>query len=135
MQAATQSASQSKASLWAGRIISGLVVLFLVFDSMIKLLRLPAAVQGTTQLGYSANVVLPLGVVLLACVVLYVIPRTSVLGAILLTGYLGGATATNVRSQPQWTWFPIVLGVLLWTGIYLRDEWLRCLIPLRSESA
>ena len=112
--------------------MSGLVVVFLFFDSVVKLLKVPAAVEGTVRLGYSPNVIVPLGVVLLVSVVLYVIPRTSVLGAILLTGYLGGATATNVRAQFQWTFFPILLGVLAWGGIYLRDEMLRCLIPVRK---
>jgi hypothetical protein len=132
MQSATQTTPVSKKLLWAGRIISALVVLFLLFDATVKLLKLPVAVEGTTRLGYPASVVFPLGIVLLACVALYVIPRTSVLGAILLTGYLGGATATNVRVQNPWILFPVVLGVLAWAGLFLRDERLRRLIPLRT---
>jgi len=122
----------SNKSLWAGRVISALVVIFLLFDAAVKLLKLPVAMEGTTRLGYPAGVVFPLGIVLLACVALYVIPRTSVLGAILLTGYLGGATATNVRVQNPWILFPVVIGVLVWAGLYLRDDRLRQLIPLRS---
>ena len=122
----------SNKSLWAGRVISALVVIFLLFDAAVKLLKLPVAMEGTTRLGYPAGVVFPLGIVLLACVALYVIPRTSVLGAILLTGYFGGATATNVRVQNPWILFPVVIGVLVWAGLYLRDDRLRQLIPLRS---
>jgi len=130
----SQDGSVSKASIWAGRIISGLVMLFLLFDSAIKVLALPAAVEGTIRVGYPANVVRPIGIVLLTCVVLYVIPRTTILGGILLTGYLGGATATMVRMSDSWFFFPIVVGVLAWLGIFLRDERLRTLIPLRRSA-
>ena len=87
----------SKKTRWAGRVLSALAVLFLLFDSLIKVMKLTPALEGTTQLGYPASVVLPIGIVELVCVVVYTIPRTSVLGAILLTGYLGGAVATHVR--------------------------------------
>lgn len=124
----------SKNALWGGRIASTLPVLFLVFDSVLKLARPAAVIEGTLRLGYPENVIVPLGVVLLVCTILYVIPRTSVLGAILLTGYLGGAVATHVRvgQGPFEPIFPIALGVLLWGGLYLRDVRLRALIPLRS---
>ncbi|HMN27837.1 MAG TPA: DoxX family protein, partial [Caldilineaceae bacterium] len=121
--------------LWAGRIISALAVLFLLFDSVIKLLKLPAAVEGTTQLGYAESVIVPLGLLQLVCLVLYVIPQTSVLGAILLTGYLGGAVATHVRlANPLFSHilFPVYIGLLLWGGLYFLDERLRALIPLRK---
>lgn len=118
--------------LWAGRILSGLVVAFLLFDGSIKILKLPAAVEGTARLGYPAGVLVPLGIVLLACVALYLIPRTSVLGAILLTGYLGGATATQVRLGDPWFVLPVVFGVMAWGGLYLRDARLRALIPTRT---
>jgi hypothetical protein len=134
MPVTAQSNSVSKSSAWAGRIISVLVVLFLLFDSAIKVLKLAAAVDGTVQVGYPASVVRPLGIVLLACVILYVIPRTSILGAILLTGYLGGATATMVRLSNSLFWMPIAVGVLAWLGIFLRDDRLRTLIPLRSST-
>jgi hypothetical protein len=122
-------------SLWAGRIISGLVVLFMLFDSSIKLMKLAPAVEGTARLGYPVTLVLPIGIVLLVCVVLYAIPRTSILGAILQTGYLGGAVASNVRmGYPLFGYvlFPVYIGVLLWLGLFLRDARLRALIPLRS---
>jgi hypothetical protein len=131
MQSDTQAAAVSRTSLWAGRVISALVVLFLLFDAIIKLMRVPAALEGTARLGFSESVVLPLGMVLLACVALYAIPRTSILGAILLTGYLGGAVASNVRvGNPLFGYilFPVYVGVLLWLGLYLRDVRLRILI-------
>jgi hypothetical protein len=135
MHTAIQTAPASKTSLWAGRIISGLVVLFMLFDSGIKLMKLAPAVEGTAKLGYPVSVVLPIGIVLFVCTVLYAIPRTSILGAILLTGYLGGAVASNVRmGNPLFGYvlFPVYVGVLLWLGLFLRDARLRALIPLRS---
>jgi hypothetical protein len=122
----------SKVPLWTGRIISGLIAAFLTFDAVIKIIKIPAAVEGTVKLGYPASVLVPLGLVLLACVALYVIPRTSVLGAILLTGYLGGATATQVRVSDPWFVFPVFLGILIWLGLYLRDVGLHSIVPLRS---
>ncbi len=121
--------------LWAGRIISGLMVAFLLFDSSVKLMRLPGAVEATVRLRYPARLLPSLGITELTCVVLYVIPRTSILGAILLTGYLGGATATQVRLEDPWFFFPIVIAALVWGGLYLRDERLRALIPLRTIQA
>jgi hypothetical protein len=129
--------SASKKMLWTGRIVSALVIVLLLFDAGIKVLRLPAVVKGTVQVGYPVNVVLPIGIVLLVCVILYAIPRTSILGAILLTGYLGGAVATNVRiSSPLLSYglLPAYIGVLAWGGLFLRDESLRQLIPLRSSN-
>jgi len=104
----------------------------MLFDAAIKLMRLAAAVEGTARLGYPVSLVFPIGLICLACVTAYAIPRTSVLGAILLTGYFGGATATQVRVEDPWFLFPIVLGVLVWLGLYLRDGRLRALLPLRS---
>jgi DoxX-like family len=122
---------QSKKMLWTGRIISALVILFLVADSVGKVMKLAPYLEGTVKVGYPASLVVPLGIVLLICTVVYAIPITSVLGAILLTGYLGGATATHVRiGQPFW--FPVIVGVLLWAALFLREERLRALIPLRK---
>lgn len=130
MQPATQTAPVSK-RLWAGRIISALAVLFLLFDAVVKVMRLAPAMEGTTRLGYSESLVFGIGILELVCILVYVIPRSSVLGAILLTGYLGGATATHVRIGDPF-FFPIVVGVLIWGGLFLRDDQLRALIPLRS---
>lgn len=137
MESTSQSVPTSKTKLWAGRIISALPALFLLFDSVGKFVKPAQVVEGTIQLGYPESVILPLGIVLLVCTVLYVIPRTSVLGAILLTGYLGGAVATHVRvGSPLFTHllFPIYVGVLIWGGLYLRDEGLRALIPVRRNT-
>lgn len=119
--------------LWAGRSMTALVVLFLILDGVIKVLQLAPAVEATVQLGYPARLVLGIGVLQLACLAVYVFPRTSVLGAIVLTGYLGGAIATHVRigSEPFSVVFPILIGVLLWGGLFMRDDRLRALIPLR----
>jgi DoxX-like protein len=122
----------SNKSLWAGRIVSALMVAFLLFDSSVKLMKLPGAAEATVRLGYPARLLFAIGIAELTCVILLVIPRTSILGAILLTGYLGGATATQVRLEDPWFFFPVVIGVLVWAGLYLRDERLRELVPIRS---
>jgi DoxX-like family len=129
-----RSAPLSKGRLWTGRIMSGLPALFLLIDAVGKLLRPAPVVETTVQLGYPESGLLGLGIVLLTCTILYLIPRTAVLGAILLTGYLGGAIATRVRvGSPLFSHilFPVYLTVLIWGGLFLRDERLRALIPLR----
>ena len=123
-----------KRVVWTGRILSSLVVLFLTFDIAIKLLRLPVAVEGTQQLGYPASTVLPIGLIGLACLILYLVPRTAVLGAILWTGYLGGAIATHVRlGNPLFSHvlFPVYVAALLWGGLWLRDPRARAILGRR----
>ena len=134
METVTQTAPISKTRLWAGRIISGLPALFLLVDGAMKLVKPAVVVEGTVRLGYSESVIVPLGIVLLVSTVLYLIPKTSVLGAILLTGYLGGAVATHVRAGEGLfsIAFPVIFGALLWLGLYLRDNRLPTLIPLKS---
>jgi hypothetical protein len=134
MQAATQTAPVSKAAAWSGWIMSGIPSLFLLVDAVMKFVKPAAVVEGTVRLGYPESSILPLGIVLLACTILYVIPRTAVLGAVLLTGYLGGAVATHVRvgDEPFTLVFPFLVGGLLWGGLLLRDVRLRALLPLRS---
>lgn len=121
-------------SLWAGRIMSGLPALFLLMDGIMKLFKPPVVVQATVELGYPESVIFGLGLTLLASTLLYLIPRTSVLGAILLTGYLGGAVATHVRvGGPAFNVvFAVMVGALLWGGLWLRERQLRKLLPLRS---
>lgn len=117
---------------WAGYTLSTLVILFMVMDATMKLLRLPVVLETTTQIGWPVASVVPLGIVLLICTALYAIPRTAVLGAILLTAYLGGAVATQARiGSPVFSHvlFGVYLGVMLWGGLYLRDDRLRALIP------
>src|SRR5262245_8366757 len=110
----------SKKALWTGRILSALPALFLLFDGAMNLAKPAFVVEPTVQLGYSENVIVPLGIVLLTCTILYLIPQTCVLGAILLTGYLGGAVATHVRAGqgPFEILFPVFFGVMLWGGIF-----------------
>jgi hypothetical protein len=132
MQPAGRISTGSKGRLWTGRIFVALVFLFMLFDGGMKVLRMAPAVEGTTRLGYPASVVVPIGLVSLISAFLYVIPRTSILGAVLLTGFLGGATATQVRVQDPWFFFPVAIGVLVWVGPFLLDERLRALIPLRN---
>ena len=125
----------SKGKLWGGRIMSWLPALFLLVDGVMKLSKPAVVVEATVKLGYPENTILPLGIVLTVCTILYLIPRTAVLGAILLTGYLGGAVATHVRVGEGLfpISFPIIFGVLLWGGLYLRDNRLRTLIPINQE--
>jgi hypothetical protein len=132
MQPSVGTSTVSKGAFWTGRIVIALVSLFMLFDGGIKVLRLAPAVEGTIRLGYPASVVVPIGLVSLISAFLYAIPRTSILGAILLTGFLGGATATQVRVQDPWFFFPVLLGVLVWVGPFLLDKRLHALIPLRS---
>ena len=124
----------SKGRLWGGRIISVLPALFLILDGAMKLFKPAPVVEATVRLGYAENVIVPIGIVLLVCTVLYLVPKTSVLGAILLTAYLGGAVATHVRAAEGAfpVVFPIVIGGLLWLGLYLRNRSLRVLVPLSS---
>jgi hypothetical protein len=126
----------SKGKLWTGRIASGVIVLFMLFDGIIKLIKPAPVVESFAQLGYPLSVAIGIGIAALASTVLYAIPRTSVFGAILLTGYLGGAVATHVRvGNPLFSHvlFPVYMGVLIWGGIYLRNERLRDLIPLERQ--
>lgn len=120
----------SKKLLWTGRVLSTLPVLMLLLSVFMKFAPPPEAEQGFEHLGWSMDLAIGLGILELACTVLYVIPQTSVLGAVLLTGYLGGATATHVRVGDPFI-MPVALGVVLWLGLYLRDRRLHDLLPLR----
>jgi len=120
--------------IWIGRTLSALAILFLSFDTIVKVLRLPVAIEGTTQLGYPESTVFIIGLIQLVCLVLYVVPQTSVFGAILFTGYLGGAIATHLRiGSPLFTHilFPIYVAVLIWGGLYAREPRLRAMVPIR----
>jgi len=136
MQTTFQTAPQSKVMLWAGRIITGIVILFMVFDVGIKLIGIDIVRESMLRLGYPESLASgrEIGILELICLLLYVIPRTSVLGAILLTGIMGGAIASHLRvgdPLPTHTLFGVYLGLLIWGGIYLRSERLRALIPLQ----
>jgi len=133
MQASDQSAPVSKKTPWAGIVVSALPALFLLLDGVMKLAKPKVVVDTTVQLGYPESVIFDIGIVLIVCTVIYVIPRTAVLGAILLTGYLGGAVATHVHAGEPWgKWiFPVIFGVLVWLGLFLRDARVRALVPFR----
>ena len=119
----------SKGALWAGRIITGLAGLFLLLDGVGKLIKPKPVVEGTMRLGFAESAIVPIGIVLIVCTIIYLIPRTSVLGAILLTGYLGGAVSAQVRGSEGVfpIVFPVIIGGLLWLGLYLRNPKLRAL--------
>jgi hypothetical protein len=129
----TQPPSASKAARWTGRILGGLAALFLLFDGAMKLAKPDFVVEGTLKYGYAESVIVPLGVVLISATLLYLIPRTAALGAILLTGYLGGAVDAHVRAGEGAfpVLFPAVLGAILWGALYLRDTRVRALVPVR----
>jgi hypothetical protein len=120
----------SMTSRWAGRLLSGAATTFLLIDGGMKLFKPPIVVESTLQLGYPEAAIVGIGFVLLACTLLYVIPRTAVLGAVLLTGYLGGAVATHVRVSGPWfnVLFAVVFGAIVWAGLYLRDPRLHALL-------
>jgi DoxX-like family len=125
----------STKSLWAGRIVTAILLLFLLFDGITKVMKVARVLQAQAQLGYSESTTAGIGVLLLACTIVWIIPRTSVLGAILLTGYLGGATASQVRIGAGGSVaFPIVFAVLMWGALYLCDDRLRALIPVRQRT-
>jgi DoxX-like family len=138
MQSAFQTAPASRTRAWTARILSGLAVLFLLFDGVIKLTKIAPVAESFDRLGYPVSIGFGIGILELMCVAAYVAPRTSIFGAILLTGYLGGATASHVRiGDPLFSHvlFPTYVGLLVWGGLYLRDARLRALVPLRSEPA
>lgn len=134
MQAITETVPSTRRMVVAGWALSGLVIAFLVMDSVMKLLMLPVVAETTGQLGWAPETAFPLGLVLLACTALYAWPRTAVLGAILLTAYLGGAVATHVRiGSPLFSHilFGVYLALFVWGGLWLRDPRLRALMPVR----
>ena len=136
MQTMVQTNQTSNALLWVGRVMSGLVIAFMLLDGAMQLVPLDVVVTTSEQMGIPGDLARPLGLIGLVCTMLYAFPRTSVLGAIFLTGYLGGAIASHVRlNDPLFTHtlFGLYLGLLAWGGLYLRDARLRALIPLRTS--
>ena len=133
METSSQTANVSRGMLLTGRVLSGLMALFFILDGVGHLMKPAPVVDAFARLGYPLSASIGIGLLLLICTAIYVTPRTSVLGAILLTGYLGGAVSTHVRAGSSLfeTVFPVILGVLVWAGLLVRDEPLRKLIPLR----
>lgn len=127
---------ESKAYRVTGWSLTGLTILFMLFDSLSKIALERHVVEATIRIGYHQEVIRPLGIVLLACTVLYAVPRTAILGAILLTGFMGGAIASKVRIEDPLlssVLFGVYFGIVLWAGLYLRDRQLRELIPVRRN--
>jgi hypothetical protein len=135
MHDTTASAPVSKGALWTGWAMSGLVILFLIMDFTMKLLNLPVVTEHGIALGWHPGTARLLGTILLVCTVLYAYPRTAILGAVLLTGYLGGAVATHLRVESPLfthTLFGVYLGLILWGGLWLREPRLKALFPVRG---
>ena len=126
---------ESTKTIWAARIAGGLAVLFLIFDGVIKVINIQAVADASARLGLPEHLALGIGSLELLLVAVYLVPRTAILGAVLWTGYLGGATAIQVRAGQSWfgVLFPIFIALLLWGAIYLRDRQLRALLPLRQR--
>jgi DoxX-like family len=124
---ATRTTGTSRAGVWTGRVLTGLCAAFLLVDAIAKLIPLAPVVEGTLKLGFSVDVIRPLGLVLAASTLLHLVRRTQLLGAVLVTAYLGGATATNVHSGAPF-WMPVVMGVILWIAYGLRSPQLRALV-------
>lgn len=135
MHTAVQRAEASKTALWIGAVVSAIPALMLLFAGSMKLLQLPSVIQGFAQYGYPAKEIPLIGLIEVCCAVLYLIPPTAALGAILMTSLWGGAIASNVRVGDVAFVGPLFLGVLVWAGLYLRDPRLRALIPLRARSS
>jgi hypothetical protein len=121
--------NSSKMMVWIGRIVSTLPVLLLLFSATLKIAHPPMVIKGMSQLGYTQNLLVPLAITEISCTLIYIFPPTAILGAILLTGYLGGATASHLRAGQPFI-FPALVGVLVWVGLYLRDSRIRTLIPI-----
>jgi len=135
MHSATLATENARPTSWTGRILSGVVVAFMVFDGVIHVLTPAPVVDAFTQLGIPLRLSIGIGIVELVCTALYAVPRTSVIGALLLTGYLGGAVATQVRAGANWfpTIFPVLVAVLLWSGLALRDARVRSLVTIGAR--
>ena len=134
MQTAIQTGSISKSKLWTGRILTIVTVLFMLFDITGHFVKPAPVIDAFARLGIPISLSVAIGIILLICIILYAIPRTAILGALLLTGYLGGAVSIHLRAESSLfeTTFPILLGILAWAGIYLREDHLRAFIPLRN---
>jgi len=132
MSLVTHDVPVSSKRLWAGRIVSALPALLLLFSGTMKLFKVPAVIEGMTHYGYPEHLIVLIGMLEVGCTIVYLVPRTAVLGAILMTAYLGGATATNVRVGDSSFIGPILVGVFVWAGLYLRGRRLSVLLSLRS---
>jgi len=130
MASIAQTVPASKGKLWTGRIISALLVVFMFFNGAMSLTKPPFAVQGFLRMGYAERLMVPIGILMIACTILYAIPRTAVLGVLFLTAYFGGATATHLRMGESPA-LPIIVCLIAWIGLILREPRLLALVPLR----
>jgi hypothetical protein len=132
---AIQPAPTGKGMRWTGRILGGMAAAMLLLDGVMKIVKPELVVKATTQLGFPESCISGIGIALVVCVIVYIIPRTAVLGAMLITGYLGGAVATHVRAGNGWfeILMPVIFGVFVWAGLFLRDARLRALVPWQSQ--
>jgi hypothetical protein len=129
--------SNSRGLVWTGRVLSGIVVLFLAVDIAMKILQPPVVLENSANVGFGSGTILGLGILQCILLALYLVPRTAILGAVLWTGYLGGAVATHVRLHDPWlshTLFPVYVGVFLWAGLWPRDRRARLLISSSATS-
>jgi hypothetical protein len=127
---ATEAGKDARKMVWAGRTLAVLTALFMMLDGVMKIVKPPQVLEANVRLGYPLSTLSGIGIALLACTLIYLLPRTSILGAVLLTGYLGGAVASNVRAGSGWfeTIFPMLFAALVWCGVGLRDRRLRSLL-------
>lgn len=132
MASPIQTVRVSKGALWAGRALTALPVLMLLLSGVMKILKLPAVVQGFAKYGYPESQMVVIGLLEVGCTIVYLVPRLSVLGAVLMTAYLGGATASNVRIGDPSFIMTVLLGMMVWGGLFFRDKRIRDLIPLRK---
>ncbi|HEX4414325.1 MAG TPA: DoxX family protein [Lacipirellulaceae bacterium] len=133
MASVVQTGAVSKGALWTGRVLSGLIVALMVMSGVMKLMMTQDAQKDLDPIGWSVGIMGTIGVIEITCAILYAIPQTAVLGAILLAGYLGGACATSVRvGQYGFSLAPVILGVVAWVALYLRDARVRSLAPIRA---
>ena len=133
MQSMTQALPVSKVARWTGWVLSAIPVLLVLMGSVMKLMKAPSVMEGMARAGVPEHLIVPVGVIELICVVIYLIPSTSILGAILITGLLGGATMTGLRVSDPTFPMPVIVGVLAWAGLWLREPRLKQLIPLRRN--
>jgi DoxX-like family len=126
----------SSKQLWAGRIVTGLTTLFMLMDGVMKIVKPAPVLEASAQMGYPVATLTGIGLALITCTLIYIIPRTSIFGAILLTGYLGGAVASQVRAGSGWfeLVFPVLFAALVWCGLWLRDHRLRRILALAAEA-
>lgn len=131
MHSSGQLAASPRKTIWAGCVLSGIPAALVLFGAVLKIIKAPSVIEGMSRYGIAENLIVAIGIIELTCALVYLIPRLAVLGAILMTALMGGATFANVRMGDRTYLVTIILGMMVWAGLYLRDDRLRVLIPLR----